>query len=89
MRCASVCRNSRFPMRGAPLPRGAQASCACECAAQLQQESLQHATALQGVAQRADAAESQMHDLQRLMEAMQGAPSSIAVFNYPGPYPSA
>ena len=42
-------------------------------ALQLQQESLQHATALQGLAQRAEAVKTQMHDLQRLMEAMQGA----------------
>ena len=51
-------------------PTAAYAMCARD--AQLQQEGLQHATALQGLAQRADAAASQMHDLQRLMEAMQG-----------------
>jgi hypothetical protein len=43
------------------------------CCLQLQQESLQHATALQGLAHRADDAATQMHQLQRLMEAMQSA----------------
>ena len=47
------------------------------CYVQLQQESLQHATALQGLAQLADAAATQMHDLQRLMEAMQSALQSL------------